>query len=286
VDPGNVESLDFTYGAGGPDSQPQPPFHFVNEDFSGTNPKINVTDNRGWNWNAKWGEEASPSIFCTRLLWACGYFAEPEYFVANGRIDGVHGLRRAASWVSKDGSFVNARFQLRSNLPKYLPGRHWAWTKNPFLGTHQLQGLKILLLFVSNWDTKQQNLSIFEDDTLDELHYFYADDDWGASLGRWGVATTWTKWDCNGFKRQTPNFLRIAPNGSLKWGFVGKNQRVITSDISVEDVQWLLQYLGRITDQQIRDGLTASGANPDTVDCFADALRLRIEQLQRAAASQ
>ena len=79
------------------------------------------------------------------------------------------------------------------------------------------------------------------------------------------------------------NFVTAAENGLLKWGYRGKNQTEITSDITVEDVRWLLQYLGRVTDEQITEGLIASGASPENVDCFARALRLRIEQLQRLA---
>src|SRR2546427_8378243 len=109
TDPGDVASLDFEYGIGGSEHQPQPPFHFLNEDFSGSNPKVNVTDRAGTKWNVKWGHEASPSTFCTRLLWACGYFAETEYFLPRGRIDGAHDLKRAHSYIAEDGSFVNAR---------------------------------------------------------------------------------------------------------------------------------------------------------------------------------
>ena len=47
TDPGNVQSLDFKYGVGGPENQPKPPFRFVDEDLSGTNPKVNVVDERG-----------------------------------------------------------------------------------------------------------------------------------------------------------------------------------------------------------------------------------------------
>src|SRR5689334_1216430 len=36
TDPGDVSSLDFQTGAAGPEGQPQPPFHFVNEDMSGS----------------------------------------------------------------------------------------------------------------------------------------------------------------------------------------------------------------------------------------------------------
>jgi hypothetical protein len=283
VDPGDVASLDFKYGVGGPDGQPQPPFEFVDEDLSGTTPKINVTDDRGQNWNVKWGEEASPSTFCTRLIWACGYHAAPEYFLAEGRIDGVHGLQRARPQVSKDGSFVNARFQLRSDSPTYLKGQHWTWEKNPFLGTHQIQGLKILILLVSNWDPKTINLSIFEDRSAGEPRRLYADDDWGASLGKWGNRFGRSKWDCDGFTRQTSDFVTRREDGSLKWGFSGKKHKDVTSDITVEDVQWLLKYLGRIRDEQLQDGLTASGADQKNVECFVQALRTRIEQLKRLA---
>jgi len=283
MDPGDVASLDFQYGTGGSDRQPQPPFQFVDEDLSGTNPKINVTDSRGMKWNIKWGEEASPSTFCTRLVWACGYFVQPEYFLPQGEIYGVHGLKRAESRVAKDGSFVNARFQLRSDWPQYQEGQHWKWTKNPFVGTHEFQGLKILVLLVSNWDSKDPNLSIFEDNSADGLRYFYADDDWGASLGKWGGRFSRSKWDCKGFTKETSHFVTVGGDGFLRWGFKGKNEKDVRSDITVEDVRWLLQYLGQVTDEQINDGLNASGASAEDVDCFARALRMRIEQLQRLA---
>jgi hypothetical protein len=283
VDPGDVASLDFKFGVGGRVNQPQPPFQFVNEDLSGTNPKIDVTDVRGRSWNVKWGEEVGPSTFCTRLIWACGYHAVPEYFLAEGRIEGVLGLKRARAWVSKDGSFVNARFQLRSDSPKYLHGQHWTWKKNPFLGTAQIQGLKILILLVSNWDPKTTNLSIFEDYSTGNRRRLYVDEDWGASLGKWGNRFGRSKWDCDGFTRQTSDFVTIREDGSLKWGFGGKKQKDVTSDITVEDVQWLLQYLGRITDDQLRNGMIASGADPENVECFVHALRTRIKQLYRLA---
>ena len=283
TDPGDVASFDFEYGIGGSERQPEPPFQFIDEDLSGTSSKVNVTDAHGTKWNVKWGREPYPSTFCTRLLAAIGYYAETEYFLARGRINGIHRLTRAHSKVSKDGSFVNARFQLRSDSPKYLPGQHWTWANNPFVGTRQLQGLKILLLLVSNWDTKEANLSIFKDDSGGAPRYFYGVDDWGASLGKWGNTFTWTKWDCKGFAEQTPHFVKRVENGSLKWGFQGKNERVVT-DITIQDVQWLLKYLDQVTDEQIRAGLAASGAMPDKVTCFGEALRQRIQQLKEVSA--
>jgi hypothetical protein len=285
-DPQDVASLDFRYGIGGKERQPQPPFQFVSEDPSGSTPKLNVTDGRGAHWNVKWGHEVLPSTFCTRLAWACGYVAEPEYFVQQGHIEGVHGLKRAKSHVSPDGSFENARFQLRSDAPKYLKDYRWQWDDNPFQGTHELQGLKILTLLVSNADAKNVNLGVLEDDSTGMPRYLYGTIDWGWSLGKWGNVITRSKRDCDAFAEQSAKFVGSVERGRLTWRFEGVHSSLLTDDITVADVQWLLQYLGKITDEQIRVGLSASGATPQETECYAHALRQRIEQLQQAAAEQ
>src|SRR5262249_18813555 len=152
------------------------------EDLSGTIAKVNVMDANGRTWNVKWGPEARASAFCSRLLWACGYFAEPEYFVDRGQIEGARKLQRASSRISGSGSFEHARFQLRDDSTKYLEGQTWSWEKNQFVGTREFQGLKILMLLVSNWDSKDArdatnhmrsntNLAIFEDSRGGKIRY-------------------------------------------------------------------------------------------------------------------
>ena len=69
----------------------------------------------------------------------------------------------------------------------------------------------------------------------------------------------------------------------MEWGYAGKHRKDITDDITPSDIQWLLQYLGRITDEQIQRGLAASGATSEETACFAQALRQRIGQLERIA---
>jgi hypothetical protein len=282
MDPGDVASLDFKYGVGGSEHQPQPPFRFLDEDLSGSRDKINVIDSNGVHWNLKWGHEVLPSTFCTRLTWACGFVTEAEYFVPQGRIEGVHRLSRARSRVARDGSFVDARFQLRSGPMKYLKDHRWTWTDNPFLGTHELQGLKLLAMLVSDADAKNTNLGIFSDER-DPQRYLYAISDWGRSLGKWGNLATRTMRDCKGFSDQSSKFVAGVQNGRLLWNFNGVHRSDLTDGISVSDVQWLLQYLGKVTDQQIRIGLAASGASPEETNCYAAALRERINQLQKAS---
>ncbi len=48
----------------------------------------------------------------------------------------------------------------------------------------------------------------------------------------------------------------------------------------VDDVRWLCQYLGRLSDLQLHAALVTSGASPGEVRRFARALRARIEQLK------
>jgi hypothetical protein len=92
---------------------------------------------------------------------------------------------------------------------------------------------------------------------------------------------TWSKWDCEGFANQTSDFVKQTSNGELRWGFKGKHRKDLISDISVADIQWLLQYLGRITDAQIRRGLETSGASPEDTQCYVEALGERIEKLKQ-----
>ncbi len=46
-DPGEVESRNLVWGVGGEENQPVPPFQFVEEELSGTTPKVKVKDGKG-----------------------------------------------------------------------------------------------------------------------------------------------------------------------------------------------------------------------------------------------
>lgn len=288
-DPGRVEALDFANGVGGRATAPRPPFRFLDEDMSGSNPKLKVRDARGAEWSVKWSEEAKPEVFASRLAWACGYIAQPEYFVPAGQIVGVKHLTRAAAAVQPDGSFRDARFQLRTKSPKFLKHHNWAWNYNPFVGTKELNGLKVLMMLTSNWDNKDardidrdSNLAIFET-SKHPREYLYFVADWGASMGKWGRVYNRSKWDCKGYTEQTPTLVKGVRNGLVEWSYVGQRTEDAVKGIQVSDVAWLMRYLGRITDAQLRAGLRASGATPDETECFTRAVRTRIDELRRVA---
>jgi len=284
VDPGAVEKLDFAAGPGGRAGTPAPPFSFVEELSGGTHPKVKVRDRRGRTWAVKWGREVKPEIVAGRIVWACGYFAYATYFVPRGKIERVApNLGRAGKYVAPDGTFTEARFELWDE--GYLPGRTWSWDDNPFVGTRQLAGLKILVMLTSNWDDKdarnvrEGSNTVISEATLKGrpvLRYLVAD--WGSSFGEWGAPFFYRDiWNCAPYTTQTGRFAALR-DGTIEWGFRGS--RNVSENVTRADVAWVMRWLGRISDRQVRQALEYSGAPPDEVACFAAALRTRIAKLQ------
>jgi hypothetical protein len=293
-DPGNVAARDMKSGPGGPDGAPTAPFRFIEEHLSGSQPCVSVTDARGRRWRVKWGDEVRSENFAVRLAWACGYFAEVTYFVPSGSIEGARELQRARSCITDECTFVDARFELDDPDVKKLFEEHsWAWNDNPFIGTPELQGLKVLVMLLSDWDTKDRrdvargsNTAIFEHRVSRfrrEARYLITD--WGGSMGKWGNnIVTRGRWDPQGFEAQTPQFVTAVDGGFVYFGYTGQRTADVAESIRVSDVRWLHAYLGRLTDRQLHVALEASGAEAQEIDVFSRSLRARIEQLERACA--
>jgi hypothetical protein len=290
-DPGDVARADMFNGPGGLDGAPADPFQFVAEHVTGSQPCVSVRDGRNRLWRVKWGTEVRSENFAVRLTWACGYFAETTYFIADGTIQGAEGLQRARDCIGEDRRFMEARFELEDPAVRKMFEEHsWAWNDNPFLGTPELHGLKVLVMLLSDWDTKDRrdvargsNTAIFEHRVSPfrrEARYLITD--WGGSMGRWGGnIVTRGRWDPEGFAAQTPQFVTGVQEGLVQFGYSGQRTADLAGGIRVEDVRWLYRYLGRITDEQLRAALAASGASPEDADSFARSLRDRISQLGR-----
>ncbi len=267
---------------------PKPPYTFLREDPSGTQPKLFLRDAGGATWNVKFGFEVHNESFCWRILEACGYFAEPSFYVAEGQINGYRPLRRATPSIQPDGRFTAGRFQFRDPNLKFLKNRNWRWDRPPFAGTKELSGLKILIMLFSNWDNKDGRVGRGGPNTGEfEIHgkRLAAFTDWGSGMGRWGSkAGTDSNWNCADFTAQTAEFVKGVDHGHVVFGWEGVINDGFKTGIPPSHVAWLMNYLGRIGDEQLRADLRAAGGNDTEVDCFGKALRARIEQLRGVAA--
>jgi hypothetical protein len=289
--PGNISGLDL---AAGPGTPPQPPFHFIEEHATGSQPTISVRDAKGKQWRVKWGLEVRTETFGTRLAWALGYFSEETYFLAEGEIAGSHDLTRAKDCIDEHHRFRDARFELTGEpgVVKHFDAHGWAWNDNPFVGTRELNGLKILMMLVSNWDNKDvrdvargSNTAIFEHTLrkhVREARYLIID--WGAALGAWGSNIVQRgRWDPEAYAAQNELFVTGVDGDLVTWGYQGQRTADITDGISVADVRWFYTLAGALGDEQLRAAFRASGATAEEVEQFTAAIRGRIEELRDVA---
>ena len=252
--PGPARRRDLAAGPGGRDGAPAPPFQFIEEHTTGSQPCVSVRDARGRVWRVKWGQEVHTEAFGTRLAWAAGYFVETTYFVPKGRIEGADDLQRAKACIDEDGRFRDARFELDEHgVVKHFDEHSWAWNDNPFVGTHELNGLKILMMLLSNWDNKDvrdvargSNTAIFEytiGSRLREARYLIID--WGAALGAWGSnVLSRGRWNCEAFAGQNEQFITGSTATTCLWGYKGQRTADAMQDITKDDVRWLYARLG------------------------------------------
>lgn len=286
-DPGDVAALDFAGSVGAPVAAPKPPFTFLREDPSGTQPKVFVKDAAGTTWNVKFGYEVRPESFCWRIVRACGYFVEPSFFVASGEFQGFRPTKRTDATLKPDGHFTDARFQYRDPNLKFVD-RSWWWNRPPFGRTKELSGLKILIMLFSNWDNKDArvgraggpNTAIFKLTKGSAVELIYAFTDWGSGLGHLGPLSKRANWNCAAYTDQSRGFVQRVEKTQVAFGYEGNLNAGFRTGIPPTHVVWLMQYLGRITDTQLHAGLKASGANDQDADCFTKAIRSRIEQLR------
>jgi hypothetical protein len=292
-EPTASDLADLRFGPGGEPMQPAPPYHFVREHFEGSRPCVAVRDRYDRLWRVKWGNEAKPETFAVRFAWALGYFSEVTHLIAEGRILGASNLHRASALIEQDGSFHDARFELEDeSVRAFFDEYSWAWNDNPFLGTPELSGLKMVNMLLSNWDTKDRrdvsrgsNTAIFEyrlSRSRREARYLISD--WGGAMGRWGTnVVSRGRWDVAGYEAQTPDFVTGVADGFVQFSYQGQRTAEIARGITVADAAWFYAWAARLTEGALCSGLIASGASEEEAGRFARALLDRIRQIGAVA---
>jgi hypothetical protein len=288
-DPGDIASLNLFYGAGGKGHAPDPnaTFTFVSEDVQATTPKFDVEDEQGVVWKVKLGEEAEAETAATRFLWAAGYFVDEDYHLAELKVTGMPKLHRGENLVSPDGTVHGARLERKPTEVKKVG--LWDWFDNPFLGTRELNGLRVMMSLLNNWDLAQTNNSI-EDVGGDRI---YLVTDVGAAFGNTGNSLTRSKSvpkdyaDSPFVEKMTPDFidfvLHSRPFFVSAINIPNYRDRTrmeqVTKHIPRADAKWLGQRLSLLSEEQIRDGFRAAGYTHEDIEMYTQAMRKRIAEL-------
>ena len=288
-DPGKMSSLNLLDGAGGKGHAPQANgrYTFVKEDSEGTNPKFEVTDAQGVTWKVKLGPEAQAETAATRLLWAAGYFVDEDYYLAQLTVKGLPTLRRGEEFVSSGGTVHGAR--LERKLPAVKKFGTWGWFDNPFLHRRELNGLRIMMSLLNNWDLSPINNTIEQVDG--ERRYVVTDV--GATFGNTGNSLTRSKSDVGDYQdskfieKVTPHFIDFVlhsrpfvlsaidvPNYRAR-----TRMEQVTKHIPRADAKWLGRRLAMLSPEQIRDCFRSAGYAPETAAIYARVVRHRIAEL-------
>jgi hypothetical protein len=274
------------WGAGSANAAPKPPFAFVKEDTTGTKPKVQLTDANGVSWTAKFasrsstGTEVHAEIAASRLIWAFGYFVEEHYFVAKEKITGVQLRRRTSYAVAPDSSFSAARFERRPS--EISRGGHWDLHDNPFAGSRELSGLKILVMLLNNWDARIGNTGILRVPTQEggvEERYLLSD--LGTAFGRTeGVAGKATRWNLAHY--ESSDFIRGVVGDTLE--FCHGLDLSPPLSVPLEHARWLSELASQLSYAQVRRAFEASGAEPRDIDGFSTVVMGRFAQLRATTA--
>ena len=272
----DISQRDLFYGPGGKETMPDlSSVTFIKEDTNGHNKKYRIKDGSGRVWVAKLGREAQPETAAVRLLWGIGYKTEINYLVPSLTIPGK-------------GTFTNVRLEARPEEVDRLD--EWKWRDNPFIGTNEFQGLKLMMVFFTNWDILDLQNKILAVDTPNGKELDYVISDLGATFGRLGNNNLFIIYRL-GRKTNNPekylnaNFIDGVKDGRLNLAYKGKN-RDLFNDITVEQGRWLADLLLQLSDKQIEDAFRAANYSPEDVKLLAAAVKNKITELDRATKQQ
>jgi hypothetical protein len=286
--PENIGARNLFYGVGSKLRAPVAPFKFIKEDSSGTNPKFELRDARGVRWKVKLGEEVQSETAATRLLWAAGYFVDETYYVPKMRIAGLPELKRGREYVSNKNTVRGARLERAVTVPK-VDG--WKWFDNPFVGTRQLDGLRILLVLMNSWDLKESNNRI----EIRGRQARYMVSDLGATFGKSGSNWSRSKGDLEDYlesefieeiQKRTVDFnLKTRPPilyaVAVPYYVKRTQMEKVAEDIPRAHARWIGTWLARLSDRQIGDAFRAAGYTPPVVASYTQKVRARIRVLNK-----
>ena len=268
-EPTDIESRNLMLGAGGETMKPNlSRVTFIEEKKGGYSTKYRVRDGAGNEWIAKLGKEAQTDTAANRLLWAVGYEPEIAYLVPHLTIIGK-------------GTFDNVRLEGRPKDVKRIG--IWKWNDNPFRGTPELQGLKLMMALINNWDMKDDNNQILAAPGATsggELRYIVSD--LGGSFGKTGGIISRSRNKPSDYVKA--EFVKSVKGDRLDVSYGGKNKKLF-DDITVQDAKWLSGRLSRLSDQQIKDAFRAANYTPQEVEQLAGAVRERIDALAKISAN-
>ena len=294
-EPTDIRSRNLFLGSGGAEHQPIGPFTFVKEDMGGTNPKFVVRDKNGAMWKVKLGAEARPETVASRFVWAVGFFTRDEYFLPSLAVQKKpKHLRRGDNLAGPGNSFSNVRLKLEHKDEKKVS--NWRWRNNSALSIRELNGLRVMMALMNNWDLKEENNAVYASKN-NKASQVYMVSDLGATFGNSGLGWNHGKSKGNLKAYSKSKFITKITSEYVDFGVpatpapinifapVDFLKRIGLRDIGKRiprrDALWMGRLLAQLTPAQIRDAFRAGGYSSNESNAFAKVVEERITALNQ-----
>ena len=279
-EPVDLESRDLFYGIGGKKGEPDPSarYRFIERNTSGNSEKIVVEDDRDRQWTIKFGPEARPETTASRIVWAVGYHADQDYFVKRAHIEGRGGF-----------DVWDVRFERDNDGFKKVD--RWAWQSNVFKGTRDLDGLRVLMALLNNFDLKTANNKIARPSkkkSSEPTRLIYYVNDLGATLGTTGAwytnlpilgeIPTGTKGNVKDYADS--KFFDNIGGGKVVFHSNRRRAKRAMIGVTIDNARWMGNLLARLSDKQLEDAFRAGGFDEQETAIYIRTIRSRTKRLQ------
>jgi hypothetical protein len=287
-DRGHASGLDLASGPGGAAREPGTLFIFLKESDGATSPKFDVEDEHGTTWKIKLGEEAKPETAAARLLWAMGYVVDEDYYRSRIHVLSLPQLARGQEFVSAGGIVSGARLERDQGT---TDSQTWSWTDNPFVGTREFNGLRVMMALLNNWDLKAVNNSATATPSGEAR---FGITDLGATWGRTGNVFGRSKGVSKDYAgapfidKVTPTHVDFVLNSRpfllsiVRFRSYRERARMesVVAHIPIADARWIGDRLGELSPEQVRDCFRAAGFSPADVEAYSGVVLQRIAALK------
>ncbi len=220
---------------------------------------------------------------------AAGYYADEDYYRPQIRVQGMKPLSRGQEYVSDGGIVREARLERQGGGEK-LKG--WSWYDNPYVGTREFNGLRVMMALINNWDLKEDNNAVYDASGAEGR---YAISDLGASLGRTGNSFARSRGVMKDYaetkfiKKVTPEYVDFVMHSRpffltiFNFPYYRTRTRMesVAKHIPIADARWLGSRLGLLSREQIGDCFRAGGFSPAEVEGYTRVVMQRIEALKK-----
>ena len=271
IAPDNLADRDLFLGPWGAANAPDPKgvYTLVERKHTGVNLGMTVKDEKGREWSVKQpypgglDSEAPVEVAVSRLLSAIGYHQPPIYFLP--------------AFTLKDdlGKTVEVGGRFRLKDARLKETGLWKWEDNPFVGKKPYQGLIVLLMMFNSTDLKNTNNSLYEYRDGDLVQQWYVARDLGAALGDFNPVAP-RKNHPESF--ETVPYLLGVNNGHAQFAYNGWYKNLVRDRITPEEIAWVSELLGRLSDKQWSDAFRAAGYEPAVANRFIAKLKEKVDQ--------